>query len=53
MEHFFPELIHKKPLEFTRQQWNLIRRRFGKPRRFIFFFLIIKKKNFFLFFNVQ
>jgi hypothetical protein len=42
MEHFFPELINKKPLEFTRQQWNLIRRRFGKPRRFSF--LLNKKK---------
>ncbi|CAF5087283.1 unnamed protein product, partial [Rotaria magnacalcarata] len=38
MEHFFPELINrdtlKKRFELTRRQWNLIRRRFGKPRRF-------------------
>ncbi|CAF4380100.1 unnamed protein product, partial [Rotaria sp. Silwood2] len=37
MEHFFPEFINnnnsKRKLEFTRHQWNLIRRRFGKPRR--------------------
>ncbi|CAF1593805.1 unnamed protein product, partial [Adineta ricciae] len=33
VEHFFPELANKKPLRLTRQQWNLIRRRFGKPRR--------------------
>ncbi|CAF1031860.1 unnamed protein product [Rotaria sordida] len=42
MEYFFPEFNNnnnnnnnnsKKRLEFTRHQWNLIRRRFGKPRR--------------------
>ncbi|CAF1639213.1 unnamed protein product, partial [Adineta ricciae] len=33
VEHFFPELVNKKPLRLTRQQWSLIRRRFGKPRR--------------------
>ncbi|CAF1349828.1 unnamed protein product [Adineta steineri] len=33
MEHFFPEFIHQKSMQFTRHQWNLIRRRFGKPRR--------------------
>jgi hypothetical protein len=49
MEHFFPELNYsKRPLELTRHQWNLIRRRFGKPRRYFIFFILSNKKIFFL-----
>lgn len=33
IQHFFPEFNLTKPLELTRRQWNLIRKRFGKPRR--------------------
>jgi len=34
IQHFFPDLNLNQPLEFTRKQWNLIRKRFGKPRRY-------------------
>ena len=36
LEHFFPEILRRNSLNLTRQQWNLIRRRFGKPRRLFF-----------------